>query len=793
MTTNIRPQGDVAGLLRRFRLSSGLTQEALAEKAELSVGAVRLLETGRRRYPRPETIKQLAAALQLPEVDRQRLVVAAKRPASGAVGQDGVPRQLPLDVVDFSGRGAELERVRGVLLPRGDSVVGVAVAVISGMGGVGKTTLAVHAGHTVAADFPDGQLYVNLRGGGTEPRSTADALQILLQSLGVPPAGTTDVAALAGRYRTAIAGRRMLLVLDDAAGVAQVLPLIPGTATAAVMIISRQRLAELPGARRIDLDVLDEREALQLLGEVVGTSVVDANPEAARQVVQRCGLLPLAIRIAGGQCSRSLQQLASRLTDDDGRLDALTGPDGIVNKTIAISLAALSAGKALDVAAVEAFPMLALFDGDWFPLRAAAKVLGRSLEETEELVERLVDLHIVETLALHRYRLHDLVRDVGRDLARKTQGDGDLVEAFRRELECYRGMLWRYVSLVDSVVDHYGAWEEPTWFADAEDLSDRQQILEWLDVELPNLVRLVRAASRGDAGDQLTAVQIAVGMLYLSRGLMRFSEFHQVMSMVIHLPVELDPRLEHGRMAQMSFAWGWLEMYAECLRWSDLELPLARAIADPTQLSSSLINRASALSHLNRPAEAMLLAEEAIGIIAETGARTYESAANITVGTLAGQLGDPARQRESFDRALQVLPNRTLATAALARTMMGTSFRSSGQYETALAFLEEALGQAREAKTEVLELLTLIEIGSTWIALGDHGKACEVLTDGLTISVRYPGEHQEAELRHQLGRALAGLGMPAEARAEWEEAVVLHDRMADPRADEIRELLRAQR
>ncbi|MEV8373843.1 NB-ARC domain-containing protein [Kribbella sp. NPDC056861] len=787
---------DVAQLLRHFRSRAALTQEALAEKAELSVGAIRLLETGRRRHPRPETVSQLAAALQLPEADSRRLVAAAKRVVPTAMGDRNVPQLLPLPIADFTGRRDELARLVRDVRPRSGPAAGVAVAVISGMGGVGKTTLAVRAGHAVADEFRDGQLYVNLRGGGAEPRSTAGALEVLLKSLGVPPVGTSDVEVLSARYRTAIAGRRVLLVLDDAASVAQVLPLIPGTSSAAVLITSRQRLSELPGARRVDLDVLEERDALQLLSEVVGPGLVSRNPEAALQVAQRCGLLPLAIRIAGGQCgrgARSLEVLAGQLADEDGRLDVLTGADGVVNKTIAVSLEALAAGSALDKGAVEAFPVLALFDGDWFPLRAAARVLGRSLGETEELLERLVDLHLVETPALRRYRLHDLVRDVGRDLARTTRSDGELVEAFRRELECYRGMLWRYVSLFDAVVDHYGAWEEPRWFADAEDLSDRQGILEWLEGELPNLVRLVRAASEGDSGDQLTAVQLALGMPYLGRGLMRFAEFQQAMSMVIDLPIELDPRLEHGRIAQMSFALGCVGMFDEALRWSDLELPSARAIGDPTQLSVCLVNRASGLFRLKRPAEGLSDAEEALRIIVETGAGTYESAANLSVGTLAGQLGDLARQRETFDRALQVLPNATLPTAALARALMGESFRVTGQYEAAIAILGEALEQARKARAEVLELVTLAEIGMTWLAMGDHARACEVLTDGLAIAIRYPGEHREAELRRQLGLALAGLGMIAEARAEWEEAVVLHDRMADPRADEVRELLRAQR
>ncbi|MDX6284391.1 MAG: hypothetical protein QOH03_5462, partial [Kribbellaceae bacterium] len=334
-----------------------------------------------------------------------------------------------------------------------------------------------------------------------------------------------------------------------------------------------------------------------------------------------------------------------------------------------------------------------------------------------------------------------------------------------------------------------GTWTGSSWSADAEDLSDRQRILEWLEAELPNLVRLVGAAAAGDAGERLTAVRIALGMSRLGRALMRFGEFHAVMSVVIDLPVALDPRLEHGRIYQMAAALSWIGMSAEALQWSDIELPLARAIGEPTQLSASLVDRSSVLLRLNRPDEAMPYAEEALRVVLEAGALTHEAGANLSVGMLAGQLGDLPRQREAFDRAIQILSSGAPTSTALARALVGWSFRDSGQYEASLASLEEALEKSRETKTEALEAMILTELGATWLAMGDHARASEALTDGVAIAIRYPREHREAELRQRLGQALAGLGMVAEARAEWERAVVLYDRMADSRAAEVREWL----
>ncbi|NEA36010.1 helix-turn-helix domain-containing protein [Streptomyces sp. SID13031] len=778
----------MAELLRRFRVRAKLTQEALAEAAGLSARAIRVLEGGQRRYPRRTTLDQLAAALELSADEIQLLEVAARRPS--VTDHLGIPRQVPAGIADFTGRTeqlAQLIEVLGIPLAVAPAVVVVA---ISGMGGVGKTTLAVEAARQVADEFPDGQLYVNLRG-GSEPRSTADALLALLQSLGVQPVGTTDVQVLAKHYRTALAGRRMLIVLDDAAGAAQVVPLIPGTSSSAVVITSRQRLFELPGARHLDLDVLPEPEAIALLGEVVGSALVNQNPAAALQVVRRCGLLPLAIRIAGGHSSKTAAgflQLAATLADDSGRLDALTGSGRVVNRSVAVSLAALSVGNAVDVAAAETFPLLACFDGDWFPLRAAAKVLGRSMDDTEDLLERLVDLHLLETRSPYRYHLHDLVRDVGRDLARTVLSEAALADAFHRELECYLAMLWRYAELL-GVVDLYGSWTATSWSAEAADQTDPGQVLSWLEGELANLVRLVRAAAAGDEAERLAAVRLALGMPRLARTLMRFAEAYDAMSAVVTLPVELDISLEQGRLYQMSSVSGALGLIRESLTWGEQELPLARAIGEPTRLSASLVDLAENLGFDGRAAEGLRYAEEALSLVVDTGASTNEAGANLAVGILAGQMGDLARQQAMFARAIELLLATRPVSAALGWRLIGVSLRESGQHKAALTALNSAIELARGAKTEALEGTAITEIGVTWFETGDYSKSCDVLAEAVAIAVRHPQEHQEARPRHQRGRALAELGMVAEARLEWEKAIALYERIADPQADEVRGLL----
>jgi transcriptional regulator with XRE-family HTH domain len=535
---------DVAQLLRDFRTRSGLTQEALAEAAGLSAQAISALENGRRRHPRPVTIDLLTEALKLSPSDRETLEHAASRRS------DSPPHtQLPPAISDFTGRSRQLADLEELLRSPYASSPGVVISAIGGMGGVGKTTLAVQAAHLVADDFPDGQLYLNLRGGGGEPLSTADAFGMLLQALKLPPPrAADDQEVTAARYRSALAGRRLLLLLDDAVSVAQIRPLMPGTPGTAVVITSRQHLSALAGVRRLDLNVLTEGEALQLLGEILGHRRVVSEPEAAREVVRRCGYLPLAIRIAGrsGRQGENVKRLAAALNAETGRRDLLTGPDAGVSRSIAVSLVQLErSALAGDSAAAAAFPVLALFDGAHFPLRAAAKVLGRSIDETEELLERLVDINLLETPEPQLYRMHDLVHDVGRALAQTELADSARAEFRSRELGCYLGMVWRLDDLVGRP-DLYETRVEPRWSAGAEDVTDQEYAARWLRDELPNLVRLIRSAAGGDTTEQLLAVRMALGMPRVAIVLIRFGEAHESLAAVVGLSLDLEPRLKAG-------------------------------------------------------------------------------------------------------------------------------------------------------------------------------------------------------------------------------------------------------
>lgn len=294
---------DLGGLLRDHRLAAGLTQEALAGHAGLSPQAIGALERGERRHPHQHTTTRLAEALGLTDEQRTELVAAARRvprprPAAdrtAAPQGQAAPRQLPAPLSRFTGRKPEADAMVSALTRVG----GVPVCAVSGMGGVGKTALSLQVAHQVSEHFPDGQLYLDLRG-GNRPLDTRVAMSQVLHALGirdVPEDGFASAAA----YRSALAGRRLLLILDNAASSRQVADLLPGAPGSAAIVTSRQALDALPQAFQVRLDVLSIDEGLELLAAVLGEDRVDAEYADAAALVGVCGRLPLAIQIAGAR------------------------------------------------------------------------------------------------------------------------------------------------------------------------------------------------------------------------------------------------------------------------------------------------------------------------------------------------------------------------------------------------------------------------------------------------------------------------------------------------------------
>ncbi|MFC4517229.1 BTAD domain-containing putative transcriptional regulator [Streptomyces ehimensis] len=354
-------------------------------------------------------------ALRLPEDSGPR----PRTPGSGGA--------FPTPVPGFTGREEQLRELTG-LLTRTDASA-VVVSAVNGMAGVGKTTLAVHTAHELGdAAFPDGRLYVDLRGADAEPLHPHHVLEGFLRGLGVADEDVPDDAdERVALYRTLLADRRMLLLLDNAASCEQLRPLIPGAADCAVLVTSRAWLTGLAGAHHLRLDVMPPEDALHLLRRTIGDRAVDAEPEAAVALVAACGHLPLALRIVASRLAaepgRPLGDMVRRLADERRRLDELRTGDAAVDAAFELSYTTLTPEQA------RAFRLLAVLDVPDLALPSAAALLGLGADEAEELLESLVELNLLESHRLDRYQFHDLVRAFARARGAREDSLGTITRA----------------------------------------------------------------------------------------------------------------------------------------------------------------------------------------------------------------------------------------------------------------------------------------------------------------------------------------------------------------------------
>ncbi|MHC6629880.1 AfsR/SARP family transcriptional regulator [Streptomyces globosus] len=326
------------------------------------------------------------------------------------------PAQLPYVPVDFTGRAGPEQAIVDALAPSpaaGTALRSVAISAVGGIGGVGKTTLAVHAAQRLRDHFPDGQLYANLRGVREDPAEPGAVLASFLRALGVADAAVPDdPEERAGLYRSRLAGRRVLLVLDDARDTAQVEPLLPGSPTCAVLVTSRHTLPGLPASLRIRLDVLPDAEALAMLGRIAGEARVAAEPDAALALVGRCGALPLALRLAGSRlATRPAWALADYVRLLDGARPALLGRAGGQGDADGVEACFRLSYDLLDPAQARLFRMLSLPRAATLDTAGAAALAGMAESEAEGHLERIAALGLLESPAPGVHRLHDLLRE----------------------------------------------------------------------------------------------------------------------------------------------------------------------------------------------------------------------------------------------------------------------------------------------------------------------------------------------------------------------------------------------
>ncbi len=330
------------------------------------------------------------------------------------------PAQLPATIPDFTGREPFVAKLGDVLATADCRVM--AVSLLTGIGGVGKTTLAVHMAHAARAHFPDGQLYVDLQGADDQAAKPEAVLGAFLRALGTADSAIPDtLEERAALYRSVLDGRRVLVLLDNARDAAQVRPLLPGTEGCAALVTSRVRMVDLAGAHLVDLDVMSPEEALQLFAKIVGEERVEPEREAALNVVEACGFLPLAIRIAASRLAVrrtwTVAVLAAKLADERNRLDELRAGDLAVRATLDLSYRQLKAEQA------RTFRILGAHASPFISLHLARSMLDCSTDKAENLLEDLVDTGLLTPLDPGRYRLHDFAWLYARTAVSSRPGD----------------------------------------------------------------------------------------------------------------------------------------------------------------------------------------------------------------------------------------------------------------------------------------------------------------------------------------------------------------------------------
>lgn len=781
---------DFGTVLRAHRQGAALTQEQLAHVSGVSVEAIRALENGRRRHPRPHTVKLLSEGLELSADHHAALAEQARRPS--VVGRS----RLPERVTDFTGRQDQVDQLRELLVAGSAGPGVVVISAIAGMGGVGKTALAVHVAHQVAEQFPDGYLSVNLRGFGPgDPLPVRDALTQLMEQAGAEPSDQpTSVDQLSARFRSVLAGKRCLLLLDNAADVAQVQPLLPGSETCSVIVTSRLLLTSLPGSRLLKLDVLPEAEAVALLAETAGPELLRTEPEAMRELARLCGYLPLALRIAGTQLAAGgdlgLAGLIVKLSDERARLDQLAGEDLDVRATIALSLARL---VETEPAARAVFTLLGTYDGDVLDLLVAARLVEQPPDEIEELLEKLVDLHLLETVGPQRYALHDLVRTYARELATAELAPADQEAARLRILEWYQAVSLRRrqqafgLGKLARELAELELTEPAAWLGVPE-------IDAWLRTEIDEIVAAARRAAQGLAGAQRPLARIAIGLeMYLAdrRRYLDCLALYEAAGTAMHAVDD--------QVAQALVNYDWATTLAELGDFEPAASRMRDALAaEPTSRFPNhrlhcQIYLAAYLGRLDRHDEAFPYAEQGLALALELAAEIPIAEAHLVLGTLYGEVRRFGEQDEQFRTAAELV-RRTEDVRAARHWILyriGIAYRQSARHAEALEYLEECLAVDEEEYDEHERMETLQELARNELAVGAADRAAAHLRAALEIAVRNDNLLMEARTRQYLGEALAGLGRHEDARAEWIRALAPARSSGLREAAEIEALLAA--
>jgi len=688
-----------------------------------------------------------------------------------------VPAQLPSDVHGFTGRNDELDELDRLLIKEGDQSTAVVISAVAGTAGVGKTALAVRWAHRVRDAFPDGQLYVDLRGYGPDrPIPAEKALARFLTNLGVAgPDIPLDVDDRAARYRTEINRRRMLVVLDNAASVEQIRPLLPGTPTCSVVVTSRDSLpglVALHGGCRLDVDLLPLPDAVTLLHKLIGERV-EAEPEAATTLATQCARLPLALRVAAelatSRPTTPLADLVRELADQAQRLQRL---DAGGDPRAAVRVVFSWSYKHLPADAARAFRLAGLHPGSDLDVYAAAALTNTSVDGARRSLDVLLRAHLVHLTGPGRYGTHDLLRAYACDLANSQESEADRRTALTRLFDYYLAAAASARDARSPAERRQRPRISPAG-SPTPPVADPAAALAWLDAERPNLAAVcTHTAAHGWPGH---TIGLATTLFrYLDSG----AHFPDALSIHTDARNAASQTGDHAAEAYALANLGVVHMrqgrYEQAAEHYQGALPLFRETGDRVGEARTLTHLGLVNWRQGRYQQAAERHRQALTRYRETGTRVGEANALSNLGLVSWRQGRYGEAAEGHRQALilyRETGHRFGEANALAN--LGVVYLRQGRYEQAADDLRHALTLFRETGNRVGVGYALANLGVVNLRQGRYEQAADDLRRALTVFRETGDRDGEAEALNRMGETLHATGQSEQARAQHAAALAL--------------------
>lgn len=690
-------------------------------------------------------------------------------------------RFLPYDTSDFAGRTDEL-----AWLTRIQPGV-MTLAAVDGMAGIGKTTLAIHAAYRLADRFPDGQLFVDLHGhtAGQPPLEAGAALEILLRQLGVPneriPVSVTERSAL---WRAELTGRRVLAVLDNAAGTDHVRPLLPGASFSLILITSRRQLTDLDGAQALSVDLLPAADAVAMFTGIVGARA-EAEPLAVLDVLQLCGFLPLAVRIAAARLRHrprwTVAYLADRLRDQRRRLAELTTSERGVAVAFNLSY------EQLDPAQRRMFRLLGLHPGRDIDANAAAALADVPADAAEDLLEGLLDAHVLRQQEPARYTFHDLLRVHARTTTLATEPPAEQQAALTRLAGHY---LYAARLAVDVLFD-YGKDRLPHVPVPDRPIlsfSSEAETTAWLDAERANLLAI--GGHTAEHGPPITGDLATTLRPYLdARG--HPSDALSLHTHALHASRRLgDTASEVTALVDLGWLGYRLGDHDKALADSKRALELSLEIGDRYTASRALNTIGNVYLRKREYPRVHEHLEHALTLSRQIGNQVGEAHVLSNLAISYQQQGRPDQASDHHRQALQ-LHQRIGNRGGEARTLdhLGVVYRSQGHHEQARDHHRQALQLYRLLGNRSEQASALNGLGEVACATDQPGQAVSDHEAARALAVELGNRPEQARAEHGLADAHRALGHPDTAREHAQRALDLYTGIDVPDADDIRRLL----